>query len=474
MPTFSQTPGELNIESVVGTDFLCTLNFDINISSYDFEAGIVLKEFPSKVIYPITATKSGTNIVNLSLSKIQSSEIGAISKRKWYLNRLFNGTRQTLISGRFELSDIPIGQNNGFNNNVIVSTYNINIDASAISAIGATGATGITGATGAQGNAGPVGGQRWAYTGNNDTNFNISGATTTNPLGYSVNIDGVTQDPNDYSITSGSPYVLVISSPVPSGSKIVITSLNGIQGATGGTGATGVGATGATGAIGATGPQGVSGTAAAGGQRWGYTGNGTQTIFNISGANSLIASGYLVAIDGIVQDPSYYTINSGSPYTITISSAVPSGSQLVIVEIVGPIGATGPQGATGVIPSSVSTLTITGEARFGIPVETKATPAITAASLTLNLSTATLFYVTLNAATSVIFSNPPASPKVFSFTLQFVANGTPYSVTWPASVRWSGGMQPNITTTNGKIDTFTFMTHDGGANWFGIVNGQNY
>ena len=570
MPTFSQTPGELNIESVVGTDFLCTLNFDINISSYDFEAGIVLKEFPSKVIYPITVTKSGTNIVNLSLSKIQSSEIGAISKRKWYLNRLFNGTRQTLISGRFELSDIPIGQNNGLDNNVIVSTYNINIDASAISAIGATGATGVAGATGAQGNAGPVGGQRWAYTANNDTNFNISGATTTNPLGYSVNIDGVTQDPNDYSITSGSPYVLVMSSPVPSGSKIVITSLNGIQGATGGTGATGVGATGATGAVGAigatgiagpagpfggirwaytgnndtnfnitgnttnnplgysvnidgitqdpnnysisgntlimsspvpvgslivitslngitgatgasgvgatgaTGPQGVSGTAAAGGQRWGYTGNGTQTIFNISGANSLIASGYLVAIDGIVQDPSYYTINSGSPYTITISSAVPSGSQLVIVEIVGPIGATGPQGATGVIPSSVSTLTITGEARFGIPVETKATPAITAASLTLNLSTATLFYVTLNAATSVIFSNPPASPKVFSFTLQFLANGTPYSVTWPASVRWSGGMQPNITTTNGKIDTFTFMTHDGGANWFGIVNGQNY
>jgi hypothetical protein len=85
-----------------------------------------------------------------------------------------------------------------------------------------------------------------------------------------------------------------------------------------------------------------------------------------------------------------------------------------------------------------------------------------------------LFYTTLNAITSVVFSNTPASPKVFSFTLQFVANGTSYAVTWPASVKWAGGSQPTITTTNGKIDTFTFMTHDGGTNWFGFISGQNF
>jgi collagen type VII alpha len=301
------------------------------------------------------------------------------------------------------------------------------------------GATGATGASGLQGNAGPVGGQRWAYVGNgSQTIFNILGATTTNPLGYSVNIDGVTQDPNDYSIASGFPYVLTMSSPVPSGSNIVITSLNGITGATGvagsagpfggirwayagGTsffditgnttnnplgylvcidgvvqdsvnysisgntltmsspvpvgseivivslngiqGATGIGATGATGIVGpqgatgigstgATGIQGISGTAAAGGQRWGYVGNGTQDTFNISGANSLIPSGYLVSIDGVVQDPNNYNVVSGSPYTIVLSSAVPSNSVIVIVEIVGPIGATGQTGATGVAGSA--------------------------------------------------------------------------------------------------------------------------
>jgi len=109
-----------------------------------------------------------------------------------------------------------------------------------------------------------------------------------------------------------------------------------------------------------------------------------------------------------------------------------------------------------------------------LPVETKATPTISGGTLTLNLSTATFFYVTLNAITSVVFSSPPASPKVFSFTLQFVANGTAYAVTWPASVRWGGAGAPTITTTNNKIDTFTFVTHDGGTNWFGFVSGQNY
>lgn len=201
---------------------------------------------------------------------------------------------------------------------------------------GATGATGGTGATGPQGNAGPTGGQRWAYIGSNNTNFNISGATTTNPLGYSVNIDGVTQDPIDYSISSGFPYVLTMSTPVPTGSKIVITSLNGI--------------TGATGVAGSAGPF--------GGIRWAYAGN-NDTNFDITGNTTNNPLGYLVCIDGVVQDPVNYYITGN---TLTTTSSVPIGSQIVIISLngiqgaTGPsggaTGATGPQGATGVLPPS--------------------------------------------------------------------------------------------------------------------------
>lgn len=127
---------------------------------------------------------------------------------------------------------------------------------------------------------------------------------------------------------------------------------------------------------------------------------------------------------------------------------------------------------TGLLPTAGGT--ITGEVLFGIPSETKSSTTISAGSLTLNLSSATLFYVSLNAAiTSFAFSNPPASPRVSSFTLQFVADGTARAVTWPTSVKWAGGIAPTITSTLNKVDTFTFLTHDGGTTWFGFVSGQN-
>lgn len=127
---------------------------------------------------------------------------------------------------------------------------------------------------------------------------------------------------------------------------------------------------------------------------------------------------------------------------------------------------------TGLLPTAGGT--ITGEVLFGIPAETKATPAISAGALTLNLSTATLFYVSLGQnITSLSFSSPPASPKVFSFTLQFVADGVQRTIAWPAAVKWSFGSAPTPTSTLNKIDTFTFLTHDGGTSWFGFVSGQN-
>jgi len=132
-----------------------------------------------------------------------------------------------------------------------------------------------------------------------------------------------------------------------------------------------------------------------------------------------------------------------------------------------------PNVTTGLLPTSGGT--ITGEVLFGIPAETKATPTISAGALTLNLSTATLFYVSLNAnVTSLTFSNPPASPKAYSFALQFVADGTLRTIAWPAAVKWAGGTAPTMTSTSGKIDTFSFLTHDGGTTWFGFISGQNF
>jgi hypothetical protein len=196
---------------------------------------------------------------------------------------------------------------------------------------GATGATGPQGqqgtpggATGATGLTSPAGGIRWAFTSDgSNTLYPLLGALSTLNTAYLVTFNGVTQDPNNYTIAAGSPYSMTLSTAPAAGVGIVIVSLNGIQGATGPQGTPG-GATGATGPVGPSFPS--------GGLRWAYTGNGSQTVFNIAGAVTTLATAYLVAIDGITQDSANYTITAGSPYTLTIST-VPSGSVIVITSL---------------------------------------------------------------------------------------------------------------------------------------------
>jgi hypothetical protein len=41
-------------------------------------------------------------------------------------------------------------------------------------------------------------------------------------------------------------------------------------------------------------------------------------------------------------------------------------------------------------------------------------------------------------------------------------------------VKWQAGTAPNITSVNGKIDTFSFLSVNNGTSWLGFVGGQNY
>jgi uncharacterized protein YjbI with pentapeptide repeats len=107
--------------------------------------------------------------------------------------------------------------------------------------------------------------------------------------------------------------------------------------------------------------------------------------------------------------------------------------------------------------------------------ETVSSPTISSGTLVLNLETSNIFTVSLNAAiTTLTISNPPASGSGGSFTLIFTADGTPRSVTWPASIKWAGGTAPVITSAIGKVDSFAFFTSDGGTTWQGYIGGQNF
>jgi hypothetical protein len=193
------------------------------------------------------------------------------------------------------------------------------------------------------------GGIRWGYIGNGTaTTFNIDGATSTNSASFLVTINGVVQDPLDYTINEGFPYSITMNLPVPSGSEIIIVSLNGKTGATGpsggpigatgatgagATGATGLGATGATGIMGATGPGGgptgptgpigPSGATGLTGRSGGATGAGTDEVFWENG--TIVNTSYTITTNKNAMSAGPITVNPGVVVT------VPSGSAWTVV-----------------------------------------------------------------------------------------------------------------------------------------------
>jgi len=107
-------------------------------------------------------------------------------------------------------------------------------------------------------------------------------------------------------------------------------------------------------------------------------------------------------------------------------------------------------------------------------IEVKTAPVISAGVLALDCNLGNVFHVSLNAAiTSITFSNIPTG--AYGLTLAFTCDGTARAVTWPASVKWSGGTAPTLTSTLDKVDVFVLNVWDGtGTTWYAMTGGQNF
>lgn len=149
--------------------------------------------------------------------------------------------------------------------------------------------------------------------------------------------------------------------------------------------------------------------------------------------------------------------------------------------------------ASGVVTSSLTTvgtlgnLTMSGAGTANLqdgtllrPIikdygEAYTTPSISAGTLTLDLTNGNVFRVSRNAnITTLTISNPSPNGNACSFTLIFDANGTSYTITWPAAVKWPAGAAPTITTTSGRSDVFVFYTNNAGTTWYAMNSAQNF
>ena len=97
----------------------------------------------------------------------------------------------------------------------------------------------------------------------------------------------------------------------------------------------------------------------------------------------------------------------------------------------------------------------------------------TGATPDIDLSLSTFVTATLNQNATFTFSNVPT--QAVSFTLFLTNDGTPgRTITWPAAVKWPNATTPTRTTTASRLDVYTFITVDGGTNWYGNLAIYNY
>lgn len=109
--------------------------------------------------------------------------------------------------------------------------------------------------------------------------------------------------------------------------------------------------------------------------------------------------------------------------------------------------------------------------------EFKTAPTISAGTLTLDLSSSSVFEVSHSEnITTLTISNPVTSNAngVQAFTLRLVYTATAYTIAWGASIKWPSATPPTLSAGNGVVDIFTFVSYDGGSSWNGFVGGQNY
>ena len=85
---------------------------------------------------------------------------------------------------------------------------------------------------------------------------------------------------------------------------------------------------------------------------------------------------------------------------------------------------------------------------------------------TVDMTSANFFSATLGSATTFAFTNPCASGDFGGFVME-LTNGGSATVTWPASVDWTGGSAPTLTSSG--VDLLVFVTRDAGTTYRGMA-----
>lgn len=112
--------------------------------------------------------------------------------------------------------------------------------------------------------------------------------------------------------------------------------------------------------------------------------------------------------------------------------------------------------------------------------ETEGTPSYGSSTLTVDLSSASVFtYTTTGSIDTIQVTNIPSSAgTAVGFTLVITCGNAAYSVNFDTfssgTIKWAGASTPASTTTVGNTDIVSYTTYDGGTTWYGFVGGLDF
>lgn len=158
-----------------------------------------------------------------------------------------------------------------------------------------------------------------------------------------------------------------------------------------------------------------------------------------------------------------FVVGSGNDliytYSLTTAYDLSSASYTKSLDITG----------LGVLPTAISLASNYKNAYIIEYVSGKVYQYSTAlSSQTLDLSTGNYFSFTPSGATTVSFTNAPASGKAVGFAVEI--NGDGSAITWPTSVKWPSGTAPTATASK---EVYAFVTTDGGTSYYGKRAGSD-
>jgi hypothetical protein len=184
------------------------------------------------------------------------------------------------------------------------------------------------------------------------------------------------------------------------------------------------------------------------------------------------------------------TVNFPTKDRVYLIENATTGSFSLTIKVSGGTGIVIPQGTTAICVSNgtnmsgtvlqpyASNLATLGTSNGTLTAyrETRVSGAA-AATTVLDLSSANVFEMSQAVnITTFTFANAPASGYAYSFTLlrRKDATATARSIIWPASVKWPAAVAPILTQTTSAVDTFSFLTTDGGVTWLAYISGLDH